>query len=78
MVHQTAIAKGTRVVLRDHPIGVRLRGFAGTIARADDWDGYVVVQLDEPAVYLHSDGSAEDISEIVEALDNLIIALTND
>lgn len=78
MVHQTAIATGTRVVLRDHPIGARLRGFAGTVARADDWDGYVVAQLDEPAIYPDPDGSTEDLPEIVEALDNLIIAPASD
>lgn len=78
MVHQTDIAIGTRVRLRDHPIGVRLRSFTGTITRPDEWDGYVVVRLDEPASYINADGTAEDIYEVAEARENLTIQSTSD
>ena len=76
MVNQTTI--GTRVRLRDHPVGVRLRSFAGTISRRDDWDGYVIVRLDEPATYFRADGTTENLTEIVEACDNLIIEPADD
>jgi hypothetical protein len=73
-MHHTAIANGTHVLLRDHPIGVRLRAFGGTVARPDaEYDGYVIIRLDEPATYFHADGSTEELAEIVEAIDNLIV-----
>jgi hypothetical protein len=78
VVNQATIAIGTRVLLRDHPIGLRLRSFGGTIARPDEPDGYLVVRLDEPAIYFHADGTTENLTEIVEARDNLIIEHADD
>jgi hypothetical protein len=77
VVNQATIAIGTRVRLRDHPIGVRLRSFGGTIARRDDSDGYLVVRLDEPAIYFHADGTTKNLTEIVEARDNITNAAMN-
>jgi hypothetical protein len=78
VVNQATIAIGTHVRLRDHPVGVRLRSFRGTVARPDDTDGYLVVRLDEPAIYFRADGTTENLSEIVEARDNLIIEPADD
>ena len=78
MVNRPAIAIGTRVRLRDHPIGVRLRSHAGTISRPDQWDGYFIVRLDEPAIYFRADGTTETLAEMVEARDNLIIKFADD
>jgi hypothetical protein len=78
VVNQATIAIGTHVRLRDHPVGVRLRSFGGMIARLDEPDGYLVVRLDEPAIYFHAEGTTENLAEIVEARDNLIIEPVND
>jgi hypothetical protein len=74
VTRQPSITTGTRVFLCDHPIGVRLRAFGGTVVRPDhEFDGYVVVRLDEPATYFRADGSTKVLPEIVEARDNLIV-----
>lgn len=73
MVSDVTLKPKTRVHLRDHPIGVRLRSMRGCVERFDPDDEYYLVRLDEPATYFHADGSTEELDVIREAGDNLIV-----
>lgn len=64
---------GTRVRLRYKPTAVTLRAPEGTVERQDQWDDYVIVKLDEPAVYENADGSTEPLHEIRVMVDNLVV-----
>lgn len=73
--HQT-LRPGTRVRLREHPIGLLLASFSGTVVRPDAlWDDYYIVRLDEPAYErpTQPDQPATKLYEIREAADNLEI-----
>jgi hypothetical protein len=69
----TPLSKGTRVRLLGCPVGVTLRDADGTVVRPDTLDGYYIVRLDIPALYLGTDGHTEELSEIREAWDNLAV-----
>jgi hypothetical protein len=66
------IPSGIRVRLRDAPFGVRLRSLTGVVEQFDSSEGYCIVRLDEPAMYIHADGTEENLPAICEAGDNLI------
>jgi hypothetical protein len=70
MVAETRLRPGVRVQVRGKPMNVTLRGGAGRIARADEYEGYYVVTLDTPALY-HDGDITEELPEIVESADNL-------
>jgi hypothetical protein len=71
MITNRTLAIGTRVRIKGNPSGIQLRAHTGKIIRHDEMDGYVIVQLDEPAISYDDPGTEEDISEIIEAADNL-------
>ncbi len=71
MIEQQPLAVGTRVCLRSPSRLVTLRSNLGRIARPDVWDGYYIVELDQPAIYHEADGSSQELTEIREAVDNL-------
>ncbi|MBA2452750.1 MAG: hypothetical protein H0V47_06240 [Chloroflexia bacterium] len=73
MVSQTTLKPQTRVRLRDNPFGVQLRSMSGYIERLELSSGCYIVQLDEPAIYFHADGTTEDLPAVREAGDNLIV-----
>lgn len=73
MVSQTTLKPQTRVRLRDNPFGVQLRSMSGYIERLELSSGCYIVQLDEPAIYFHANGTTEDLPAIREAGDNLIV-----
>lgn len=58
--------------LRDVPIGLRLGRLTGVIEEFLPSEGYYIVRLDEEAIYLHADGTEEELLTIREAGDNLI------
>ena len=63
---------GTRVRLVAPTWGLTLRSDTGTIVEPSAWEGYVVVRLDEPALYDHGDaGGPIELAEIIEAGDNM-------
>jgi len=65
------LAAGTRVRLRSASHLVELRSDLGRVVRADIWDGYYIVRLDQPALYHDPNGSTEELTEIREAADNM-------
>jgi hypothetical protein len=67
------IAPNTRVRLRGKPIALTLRTPDGVVVGPDRWAGFVIVRLDEPAIYHHADGRLEDLPEIREFVENLDI-----
>ena len=67
------IAPNTRVRLRGAPIALTLRTSDGVVVGPDRWAGFVIVRLDEPAIYHHADGRLEDLPEIREFVENLDI-----
>lgn len=71
MVEGQALAVGTRVRLRAPHWLLALRADTGAVVRPDDLDDYYIVYLDEPALYHHTDGRTEELSEIREAADNM-------
>ena len=71
MIEEPALAPGTRVRLRGHPIAVELRSPDGVVVRPDEWDLYYIIRLDRPALYRRADGATEELPEIREALDNM-------
>lgn len=68
--HRT-LAIGTRVRVRGNPSGIELQVNTGEIIRRDQMDGYVIIRLDEPTISYDDPAPEEEISEIVEAADNL-------
>lgn len=65
---------GTRVRLAHPPFELTLRSDLGTIVGADPVDGdigYYIVRLDQPARFDDQVGEPEELTEIVEAADNL-------
>ena len=70
--------KGTRVRLRAPTWGLTLRSDIGTVVGPDEDDGYYVVRLDQPALYDHGTGQLEELTEVVEASDNLDILDSNE
>lgn len=75
MVGEVALRPGTKVRLRDLPIGVTLRTLGGMIEQREfDDDDYYLVRLDEPATYHNTDGSTEELKVIREAGDNLVVS----
>jgi hypothetical protein len=62
---------GTRVRVRAPSAGLVLKGDLGRIMGPDDYDGYYVVRLDAPALYDHGGEHPEELTEIVELIDNL-------
>lgn len=67
------IKPGTRVRLRSSSHALALASDTGTVTRPDEWEGYFVIRLDQPAQYRHADGRTETLPEIVELADNLEI-----
>ena len=71
MIRRPVLAPGTRVRLRAPSHVLTLRSDRGTIVAPDeDLDCYVV-RLDIPARCDHGDGHIEDLSEIIEDIDNM-------
>lgn len=70
---QKHVTPGSRVKLLSTSHVLHLRNPHGQILRPGEWDGYYVILLDEPAVYIHADGSKEAISEIRELADNFVV-----
>lgn len=63
---------GTRVRLRGTPIPLTLRSSVGTVVGpAEGAGGYLLVRLDEPAIYHQADGTEYDLDVICEMADNL-------
>lgn len=73
MLDQHTLKPGTRVRIVADPVEVRLRSNTGAVARPDKYSDYYVIVLDEPARYDDADGKDEELSEIVEHIDNLIV-----
>jgi len=48
-----------------------VRTDTGQVVRPDEWDGYYIVRLDQPALYRHADGTMQKLAEVREAADNL-------
>ena len=71
MIDPTPISIGTRVRLRSASHVVDLRSDTGRVVRFDPIDGMPVIRLDAPAVYHEADGGTRDLSEIVEAEENI-------
>ena len=67
------LAPGTRVRLigSSATLRFRVRPALGTVARPDQWDGYVIVHLDVPAIYDNQVRPPRPIGEIRWAEDNL-------
>ena len=68
---------GTRVRLRAPAPGLKLRSDTGTVVRPDEWLGYYIVHLDQPAYYEHTQGNLEVLEDICEAEDNLEVLPTD-
>ena len=64
---------GMRVRLRAPTWGLTLRSDTGTVVGPDEDDGYYVIRLDQPALYDHGTGQPEELTEVVEASDNMDI-----
>ena len=73
MIEHKQLAAGTRVRLLSASHIVDLRSPTGSVVRADEWDGYYVIRLDQPAIYHNPDGTTRDLPEIVELIDNMAI-----
>lgn len=73
MVSEVFLKPKTRVRLRDHPFGVRLRSMSGYVEQFDPVEEFYLVRLDEPALYYHADGSTELLDVIREAGANLVV-----
>jgi hypothetical protein len=79
MVQTAVIQEGTRVRILgpDSALGVTLATPFGTVVAPDEYQGYYLVRLDEPASYRHTDGYTEQIDEVREFWDNLDILETH-
>src|SRR5581483_10138034 len=53
---------GTRVRIPVPSYELRLRSNTGTVVAPDEYDGYYVVRLDEPATYYPGDGTSEEVT----------------
>jgi hypothetical protein len=72
MIEATIFARGTRVQLTSASHAIELRADTGTIVGPDPQnDGYYIVRLDQPALYLQADGSTTELREIVQFADNM-------
>lgn len=71
MLDQQTLKPGTRVKIVADPVQVTLRSSTGAIVHADKYDDYFVIHLDEPAVYHAVDDHDEELTEIVEHIDNI-------
>jgi hypothetical protein len=73
MVQTATIQEGTRVRILgpESALGVTLGTPFGTVVAPDEYQGYYLVRLDEPATYHHSDGHTEQIDEVREFWGNL-------
>ena len=71
MTINRTISIGTRIRIKGNPSGIQLRSDTGEIVRFDEQDGYVIVRLDDPALVYDVPDTGEEISEIVEAIENL-------
>jgi hypothetical protein len=71
MIEQQEIAVGARVRWRAPSPLVELRADTGRVVRPDEWDGYYIVHLDQPALYHERDGQVRELVEIAEAGDNM-------
>ena len=71
MLEQTSLAPGTRVRVVGQPIGAELQSPTGVIVGPGDYDGYFIIQLDQPARYSYHDGRHEMLPQIVEFWDNI-------
>jgi len=67
------VQPGIRVELTGAPTAVTLRGRTGTVVREDEDEGYVIVNLDTPALYRHFNGQVEELPEVRVMTDNLRI-----
>lgn len=65
------LSPGARVRVKGNPSGIELRSANGEIVWRDSQDGYFIVRLDEPALVCDVPDIGEEITEIVEAIDNL-------
>jgi len=65
--------KGMRVRLHGSIWGLTLRSDIGTVVRPTSDDGYYIIRLDAPALYDHGTGQPEELTEVVEASDNVDI-----
>ena len=65
------LSSGTRVRLVAPHWLLTLRADTGQVVRPDQWDGYYIVRLDQPALYRHADGRQEELIEVREAADNM-------
>lgn len=65
--------EGDRVRLRAPAWGLTLRADTGTVIRASEDEGEYVIRLDAPALYDHGIGEPVELSEVVEASDNVDI-----
>ena len=63
--------EGMRVRLRAPTWGLTLRSDLGTVVRPAEADGEYVIRLDAPALYDHGTGPPEELTELVEASDNV-------
>ena len=63
--------EGMRVRLRAPTWGLTLRSDLGTVVRPAEDDGDYVIRLDAPALYDHGTGPPEELTELVEASDNV-------
>lgn len=64
---------GMRVRLRAPSAGLTLRSETGTVVGPDEYDGYYVIRLDQPALYDHGVGEPQELTEVVQASDNVDI-----
>jgi hypothetical protein len=71
------IAAGARVRLLGQGPSYRLATDTGTVVGPDPvYAGYLLVHLDEPAIYQCADGHTELLAEIPEADDNLLLLMS--
>jgi hypothetical protein len=71
MARVPTLTTGTRVRVKGNPSGITLRSTTGEIVKPDERDGYYIVRLDEPAIVYDVPDTGQEISEIVEAAENL-------
>lgn len=69
--HFPVLHEGQRVRLRAPGRGPTLGSDTGTVVRPDEYDGYYIIRLDQPALYDHGTDEPTELTEIVEASDNV-------
>jgi hypothetical protein len=67
-----------RVRLRAPSAGLILRSDTGTVVGPDEYDGYYVIRLDQPARYDHGVGEPVELNEVIQASDNMDILGSNE